>query len=231
MSQWYGVGKTLYNVTASNFLNVSFCFVWQPSRLDKALTMPRGRAWSLEVRARVIALLELGRTAAQIIQQLQLPRQTVYDYIRRYRATGRIPTVKKRDCPPRKVTLANIATVSSEIKRFPRTTARLIRAKHQSLSHLSISSINNIIRWVWEGIRGEESQFCYLLVAGCDTIFGSDRSQRCHDLVCVCVWYYAKEGFKELFSQAQVCLNHWILIFWLQDGFGMASGWLQQALF
>ena len=39
--------------------------------------MARGRAWDMVIRTKVIALLELGRTAAQIIQQLQLPRQTM----------------------------------------------------------------------------------------------------------------------------------------------------------
>ena len=108
--------------------------------------MARGKARSPLERNKVIALHELGRSVSQIVTQLGVPRQTCYDWIKIFRETNKVPEVKKRDCAPRKITLANISTISREIRRFPRTTARKIRGKHESLRHLSITTINKIIR-------------------------------------------------------------------------------------
>ena len=111
------------------------------------MIMGRGRAWNALARTKVIALHQIGTPVSQIVAQTQVSRSTVYEYITRSRQEGNsVPTVKQRDCPPRKVTLANIRTISVEIKKFPRTTARIIKAKHPSLGHLSVRTINKIIR-------------------------------------------------------------------------------------
>lgn len=115
--------------------------------------MGRGKARTLLERTKVIALHELGQSVAQIVNQTGVPRQTCYDWIRNFRETNKVPEVKKRDCAPRKVTLAHVQTILREIKLFPRTTARLIRSKHASLRELSISTINKIIRWVIQLIK------------------------------------------------------------------------------
>ena len=108
--------------------------------------MGRGKARTLLERTKVIALHQLGKKVPEIMTQTGVPRQTCYDWIRSYRENQKVPEVKKRDCAPRKVTLAHIQTISREIKLFPRTTARLIRSKHASLRELSIWTINKIIR-------------------------------------------------------------------------------------
>ena len=110
--------------------------------------MGRGKPWDLLTRTKVIALHEIGKSVREIVNQTNVSRATVFEYLRRFRAEQKVPEVKKRDCQPRKVTLGNIRIIASEIKRFPRSTARMIKLKNASLSHLSIRTINRIIRLV-----------------------------------------------------------------------------------
>ena len=77
-----------------------------------------------ENRIAIIRLFDAGKTASNIIKDLNLPRQTVYDAIKRYKELGTTQDKPRSGRPRTATTPANLNKLRLRISRNPRKSMR-----------------------------------------------------------------------------------------------------------
>ena len=98
-------------------------------------------------RTKAITYHDLGWTQKSIAAKLNIAQSTVSDWIKRYKAdpNNNIPMPKPRVGRPKKVTAANIDTIRRSLAVNPTQSVRMIRLANNSLQHLALRTINEVI--------------------------------------------------------------------------------------